>query len=132
MGNGTSAMIEPETERVWLNLSQAIMNRDVICLDSSKDLKMETVRKLGQMIAQEVEQVNIGEQMNFKVLERFFNGSIYTGQWIVFNEPKTQEMFSLLATHIINIKKILQDTNFEKTKTFQSQSFNSAFFISMN
>jgi len=83
-------MIEPETERVWLNVAQAISTRDIVCLGYGADKKMETVRKLGWMIAQEVQQVNIGEQMNFNVLEKFVNGGVYTGEWIVFNWPQTE------------------------------------------
>ena len=62
-----------------MNIAQAINSRDVVCLGYGADRKMETVRKLSWMIAQEVQQVNIGEQMNFKILERFINGAVYTG-----------------------------------------------------
>ena len=90
---------------------------------------METVRKLGWMIAQEVQQVNIGEQMNFKVLERFINGGVYTGEWMVFNLPQTEEMLVFLATQITNAKKMMTEATIEKNKNIISSNPNSAFFL---
>ena len=51
LGNSAAAVIEPSTEKIWLNLGQAIMNRDVVCL-SSEGQKIETVKQLGRMIAE--------------------------------------------------------------------------------
>ena len=100
-------MIEPSTEKVWISISQAVMARDVVCLNCNEDPKIETLRELGWMIAQEVQQVNIGDKMNFKMLERFISGGLYTGEWVVFNYPQNEEILSFLATHILNIKKTL-------------------------
>ena len=40
------------------------------------------------MVAQEVYQVNIGNKMSHKTLEKFMNGAIYTGAWMVFDYPQ--------------------------------------------
>jgi dynein heavy chain, axonemal len=130
LGNAATSFIEPDTEKVWLSVTQAVMARDVVCLGSSHDAKVETVRKLGWVIAQEVEQVNVGEQMNFRMLERYLNGGLYTGQWVVFNWPQTEDMLAMLASHIINIRKMLLDTSFEKSKTALPCNYSFACFLS--
>ena len=44
LGNQPLSMIEPATEKVWLNISQAIGNRDVVCMNNHEDSKVETLR----------------------------------------------------------------------------------------
>ena len=75
-------------------------------------------------------QVNLGNGINFKMAERFINGGVYTGDWVVFNYPQSLEMLTFLATHIINIKKNIAEANLEKTKNVNNSS--SAFFMSLN
>ncbi len=53
------ALIEPSTEKAWLNISQAVANRDAVCL-RSKDQRADTLRQLASMLGQEVEQIAVG------------------------------------------------------------------------
>lgn len=54
LGSSSSlSFIEPSTERVWLNISQALANKDVVCL-RSKDQRVDTLRKLAFLLGQEV------------------------------------------------------------------------------
>lgn len=66
---------------------QAIVARDVVCLQSTLSNKFETVKELGYLIAQEVQSLSLGEKTNFKMIERYINGSIITGHWTIFNAP---------------------------------------------
>lgn len=88
LGGAPLTFIEPQTEKAWLNISQAIANKDAVCIQSH-DSRVETVRRLSFMVGQEVEQIAVGESMTYKLIERFISGGLYTGHWVVFNWPQS-------------------------------------------
>ncbi len=88
LGNKSISFITPETEKSWISLSQAISNKEVVCLQKCKTEHIETVKQLGYMIAQEVDIVHISENINLKFIERYINGAIFTGNWVYMNQPE--------------------------------------------
>lgn len=53
LGGAPLTYIEPQTEKAWLNISQAIANKDAVCIQT-QDSRVETVRSLSFMVGQEV------------------------------------------------------------------------------
>lgn len=81
------------------------------------------------MIAQEVEIVHASENINFKFIERYINGAIFTGNWVYMNQPENVQLLSFLAHQINHIRKSILDPNLEKSKAYFINS-NVAFFLS--
>lgn len=67
--------------------------------------------------------------MNFNVLEKFISGGLYTGHWVVFNEPQNIKMLTFLANQLMNVRQTLLDTSFDKGKASLPGLNNIAFFL---
>ena len=86
---------------------------------------------MGYLVGQEVEQVSLGETTNFKLAERYINGSLYVGMWMVFNAPSSEHMLAFLAGQLAHARRTLLDNSAEKAKGSISCSPNVAFFLSL-
>ncbi len=63
------------------------------------------------MIAQEVEVAHVSQNINFKFIERYINGAIFTGNWVYMNQPENVQVLSFLAHQINHIRKSILDPN---------------------
>jgi hypothetical protein len=102
----------------------------VICLDGYQQGHEETVRELGYVIAQEVEKVHMSAGINFKNIERFISGALFTGSWVVMNLPGNHQVMAFLAHQLNHIRKAILDPNLEKSKA-QFINSNAAFFLTI-
>jgi 3-phosphoglycerate kinase len=66
LSNKSVSFIMPESEKAWINIAQAITNKEVVCLENYRHSQIETVKELGYVIAQDVETVHMSESINFK------------------------------------------------------------------
>jgi hypothetical protein len=85
---------------------------------------------LGYIIAQDVETVHMSDNINFKNIERFISGALFTGSWVCMNLPSNEQVLSFLAHQINHIRKAMLDPNLEKSKT-QFVNSNVAFFLTI-
>ena len=68
--------------------------------------------------------------INFKNIERFINGALFTGSWVVMNLPDNYQVMAFLAHQLNHIRKSILDPNLEKSKA-QFVNSNVAFFLTI-
>lgn len=130
LSNRAVSFTLPHSERAWVSIAQAISNREVVTLDGYQQGHEETVRELGYVIAQEVERVHMSSSINFKNIERFISGALFTGSWVVMNLPDNHQVMAFLAHQLNHIRKAILDPNMEKSKA-QFINSNVAFFLTI-
>ena len=127
LGNGQVGFVLPETERVWVNLTQSLSNKDVVLLRGTH--RVETIKELGFVVGQDVDHVHLSEEASYRHVEQFIAASNFTGNWLCLDLPHSPSVLSFLAHQLIQLRKTLTETAFDKNKSAVLSNPNSAFFL---
>lgn len=127
-------VIQSLTERVWLNLINAISIRQGKNVIGLKGDNIQSVKDLAFYVGQTLKSVQFSESCNIKTAERLLTGYMYIGCWMHFKPIKNPELLSYIAYHINSLKRSnnIQATSstLQLTKsTMLNNSFSNAVFL---